>query len=510
MQTGGYDVVAEISEKLANKLLCLAYYLGKFPAFKGTYALPIDVPVDLRDFAQVGYEVALTNPPVISARAGGSIVTFTGEAKFTVLGGIEVGTQAEFKLQVTPTFDTAKHTLCISFGNAQIENLELTGFTNVPATTTERLKTALSAELTKYLTQTVGTLELTPSLLTAEDALSLSIASLSASASNFNLAGNILGRQGGNPNAIVHFCGDSHLGVGVTVDAMHRVYDNWWSQTPKVVVANLNHTIDFSMPDWAETADDWLSAAASGFLVSVDEDFTGLEFNLKASFAFNKFNFDFKAGNRIDIAGSLTLKIDGSIDLLSKTTVSVLMGLGGSETIKKKIPLATAVNLPILIVLKSAIAEIGIDSQNRLVAKLVDFDLSIPFLLPDVPDFGLDFVKNWIKQQFIDFVGSIVLAPAIIQQQIPGTDLTVQARVSSLNCNSQEALVGIKLRTLGVGSYAPYVGNKNKDHMEIHTKQCQYAKKIAPKNQVYYCDLEEAQEDGFDGCSFCLHDHHTR
>ena len=49
MQTGGYDVVAEVNETLLNRFLKLAYCIGKFPIFSGTYTLPIeDIPASLQ------------------------------------------------------------------------------------------------------------------------------------------------------------------------------------------------------------------------------------------------------------------------------------------------------------------------------------------------------------------------------------------------------------------------------------------------------------------------------
>jgi hypothetical protein len=514
MQTGGYDVVAEISEKLANKCLSIAYYLGKFPTFEGTYALPIDVPASLKDFTQVNYEIALTGPPVMATAVGGkATVAFMGQAKFTVLGGVEVGTETQFQLQVTPTFDTSKRTFSVNFGGAQIESLALTGFTNVKAGTTERLKTILSAEINKYLAETVGTIELTPSLMSTENNWNFNIAGLSTTASTFNLAANILQRQGGNPNQIRDFCQDSHIALGVTVDAMQRTFANWWNQTPspKVIVNEYSKTLDLKLPGWADTAKSWMSTAAFGFLFDVDVDPVGLRFSFTANVGFDHVRFSFHPGNRITVAGVVTLDIEGNVDLLYDIAVEALLGLYRSKTKHKEKNLFTTGNLvPVPILLNSATAEIGLDSHNRIVAKIVDFDISIPLVMPDVPDFGLDVFKNDIKAMIADFIGNIDLGPAVIDGPIPGTDLTVVAEINRLTCDGQEALVGVKTKTLGVGDYAPYMCNKDKGHMEIHKKECQHAGKIAAKNRAYYIDLQEALDDGFDGCSFCLHDYHTR
>jgi hypothetical protein len=70
--------------------------------------------------------------------------------------------------------------------------------------------------------------------------------------------------------------------------------------------------------------------------------------------------------------------------------------------------------------------------------------------------------------------------------------------------------VAADIETSGIGSYAPYIANKNPESLEVHLRDCEWAHRIAYRNRDYYCDLEQALADGFDGCAYCLPQHHSR
>lgn len=512
MQTGGYDVVAQIADELINKALSIAYYLDKFPSLKGKYPLPIDgVPESLKSFTEIGYEINLAGPPSYTSQGDGkAAITFNGQAKVIFLGGIQVGSEAEIKVVLAPAFDQTKHTLGINFAGSVITGLTLSGFTDVPAATIELLKSILTIATTVYLAENVGTIDVTPSLLSSEEILNLKVAHVGISPPIFNVAGNVLNHQGGSPNQIQNFCQDSHLSVGITADAIHRIYDQWWDQTPspKVITKTVSKTFNFDfLPDWVDSIDKWTSTVLTGGLISEDVDVRGIRVSLTATMAFSKFNFDLKANNQIQVSGGLTLNVSGNIDLLVKTTTRLL--IFKSET-NGRIPLFPAEFPPTPIIIRSTTAELDINPKHRLVVKITDLKVEIPLVIPLAPDPITQYIKDQITSHIAEFVGSIDVSPTVIEEEIPGTDLTIQAKVNRFTSNTKEAIVGIKTKTLGVGPYAPYVCNKDSGHMEVHKKDCKWTKKILPKHLAYYCDLKEALDDGFDGCYYCLNDYNTR
>lgn len=55
-----------------------------------------------------------------------------------------------------------------------------------------------------------------------------------------------------------------------------------------------------------------------------------------------------------------------------------------------------------------------------------------------------------------------------------------------------------------------YIANKNPGCLEVHQKICSWADNIAAENIKYYGSLQQALDDGFDGCYYCLNDYHKR
>lgn len=447
MQTGGYDVVAQISDELINKALSIAYYSDKFPSLKGKYPLPIDgVPESFKSFTEIGYEINLADPPKYTPQDDGKAnITFNGQAKVIFLGGIQVGTEAQIGIIIVPVFDQTKHTLGINFAGSQIKSLTLNGFTDVPAATIEMLKGILTIATTVYLAEKVGTIDVTPGLLAGEKIANLKVAHVGIAPPIFNVAGNVLNRQGGSPNQIRNFCQDSHLAVGITENAIHRIYDQWWDQTPspKVVTKTVSKTFDFDfLPDWVDSIDKWTTTVLTGGLVSEDVDVRGIKVSLTSTMEFSKFNFDFKADNQIQVSGGLILTLSGGIDLLIKTTTKALL-VFESET-NGRIPLFPAVFPPTPILIMSATAELDISPRHRLVIKITDLKAEIPLVLPLAPEPVVQYIKDQITSHIAEFVGSFDVSPTVIEEKIPGTDLTIQAKVNRFTIDSKEAIVGVK------------------------------------------------------------------
>ena len=128
----------------------------------------------------------------------------------------------------------------------------------------------------------------------------------------------------------------------------------------------------------------------------------------------------------------------------------------------------------------------------------------------EMPEFLLTFIVDWVVDQIVDNLPPIVLFPAIITQTIPDTTLTVEATFNKLEIDEPEALVAANIETSGIGSYAPYIANRNPESLEVHERDCEWAHRTSYRNRVYYCDLERALADGYDGCAFCLPQHHHR
>jgi len=524
MQTGGYDVVAEVHEGLLNRFLKLGHCIGKFPIFEGVYTLPIeDIPESLQEFMDIEYEVSVNKPPTIDFTPSRDIrMNIRGQSKFTVLGGIEFELEAEFTVGVSPSFNQSTRQFHVEFVEATIDDVELNDTYNLPSNVIAKLNEILAIAMEEYLTYDISTIELSPVLYSLElpympsgDANKLSIGMGNVKVLNdraMAAAVNLLGYTGGNVNTVSDFLDGSQIGVGVNEGAMHRVYDFWWQRTNHSKSVTQTSSKDFDMPgivDWIDELVDWVAAALTLGIVDVDIDIDRVWADFGATVRFGKFDFDLKSGNKIQLDGSVSVDIWLKAYVQITETTELFWGLVDVDETTSTIKLFDLSINGLIVDLESAEAMVYIDSSNQLTADITDLDVTFP--LPwDIPEFLLDYVVDWVVDQVVDNLPPVVLFPAIIDEIIPDTAITVEATANKLTVDEIEALVTANIETSGIGSYAPYTANNNPDSLEVHRRECEWAHRISYRHREYYCELEKALEDGYDGCAFCLSQHHHR
>ncbi|MFZ5995488.1 MAG: hypothetical protein ACOYU4_10945 [Thermodesulfobacteriota bacterium] len=57
---------------------------------------------------------------------------------------------------------------------------------------------------------------------------------------------------------------------------------------------------------------------------------------------------------------------------------------------------------------------------------------------------------------------------------------------------------------------AHFVANRNRSSREVHLKDCRWVSKMHEENKVYYNNVQDAFDDGYDGCYYCLPERHHR
>lgn len=524
MQTGGYDIVAEINETLLNRFLTLGHCIGKFPVFTGTYTLPIDdVPESLQEFMDIGYEVSVNEPPTIDFTGSGSIVmNLRGQCKFTVLGGIEFELEVEFTVGVVPSFNQFTRQFHIEFVGASIDDIELNDTYNLPSNVITKLNEVLGIAMQEYLTHDLTTIELSPVLYSLElpymppgDANKLTIGMGNTKVLNNQVlaaAANLLGYAGGVIGAVQDFTDGNHMGVGVNENAMHRVYDFWWQRTTHPKSVTQTSSKDFDMPDivdWIDELVDWVAAVLTLGIVDVDIDIDRVWADFGATIRFGKFNFDLKPGNKIMLDGTVSADIWLKAYVQITETTELFWGLVDVDETTSTVKLFDLHINGLVIDLESAEAKVYLDSSNQLTAEITDLDITFP--LPwDIPEFLLDYVVDWVVDQVVDNLPPLVLFPAIFDETIPDTTVSVEATVNKLIIDEPEALVAANIETSNIGTYAPYWANNNPESLEVHKRDCEWAHRIAYRHREYYCSLEKALADGYDGCAYCLPSYHHR
>ncbi|MBN1681931.1 hypothetical protein JW865_00060 [Candidatus Bathyarchaeota archaeon] len=523
MQTGGYDVVVELNEQIISSFLKLGHCMGKFPTFSGSYTLPISgVPESLEEFMVIGYEVSLDKAPEFEITSGLSLkMSIRGQCEFEVLGGITFSLEVEFTMDLVPSFDQATQVFKVDFVSASIDDVELNDLFNLPSDVITKLNEILSIAMGEYLTDDVTSIILSPILFSTElpymppgeaNKLTLGLGNVKILSPQV-MAGavNLLGYTGGNINSVTDFTDGNHVGVGVGEAGIHRVYDFWWQRTthPKSVTVTGSH--DFDMPsfvDWIDEFVDWIVAIGTLGLVDVEVDLMRVWADYGATIHFNQLDFDLKPANTVELSGSVTIDLWCKVYAQIKTTTEIFWGLiEVDEDISTINPFDLSVN-GITINLENATGKVEINTSNQLTVDLLSADVDIP-LSWDLPEFILDWVVDWAVDQVIENLPPVVLFPAIIEQTIPDSTVTVEATFNKLVIDEPEALVAANIETSGIGTYAPYIANKDPEHMELHKRDCEWAHRIATRNRAYFCEIEKALAAGFNGCAFCLPEYHT-
>lgn len=516
MSTGGYDVVLQIHEDIINTFLEINYCMGRFEGFQGTYTLPLeDVPERLSEFIEIGYEVSLEGVPVIDFTDDAHILLRArGEVKFTVLGGIEFELEVQFRIAVSPTHDQSTSRLSIAFIEAAIEDVELNDTYHLPRNVLERLNEILAIAMEEYLTEDLTSLPLTPVLFSLnlphmppgeENRLTVGMGTVKTlTPTMFSAAFNLLGYRGGDIDAMTDFTGTNHLGVGISEDAVHRVYDFWWDRTthPKSVLLSDTHDFDVPEADWVDELSDLLTWLLSFGIVAAHADIDRLWADYTARLTFSKFNFDLRPGNRIWFSG--TINADLRLNVWSQTTITGTSMFGrGSHTDTERIVSLSVDGL--IIDIESAEASITLDEENRLTVDLSEADIDIPLewdIAEDLLDYVVDSGIGWI----LDNYPPLVLSPAVIGRRIPPTDITVELTLDRLEIDGSEIRLTGDIETSGRETYARYIANL--DSMEVHLNTCEFGRMVRGDHRVYYCSLEEALSEGYDGCYYCIPEHH--
>jgi len=166
--------------------------------------------------------------------------------------------------------------------------------------------------------------------------------------------------------------------------------------------------------------------------------------------------------------------------------------------------------------LNYAEGKVYLDDENRIMGKLNDFNVSLSLgndwyehLLAAVLNTILDFVKNIVKSH----IPPIVLFPAVITRDIPKivTPITLDLDVFDVYDDETIIATNVKFEEMPkIGLLAAFVANKNPDSLEVHRLGCEHVHEMNERNIVAYYVLNDALEDGYDGCKYCLPEYHTR
>ena len=522
MKTGGYDLVIESSEKWVNKLIGAAYYMGKFPAMKGSYALPLkDVPVSLVDFITIEYGVQFGDIPTVDFMNSNKMaIALRGEAAFAVLGGIRFTLRVLLSVEAVITYNKNARQLSVDPDNATLSYVEIGGIA-LPQNVLDKLSEILSIAMTEYLTNEASTISISPVLhslslpyVPASTELTITLGDISiVSSKALAISFDLLSASRGNMSSVVDFTEGTDFAVAISENAMHKVFDLWWANTTYPKSLNKEGSSSFDTSKYDEWLD-WLSLAfavaypvASTIIYAVASwiiDIDGFRAEYGTAIRFGKPNFNLLDGNRIRVKGDCNIDIWARLYL--EFTINYVVG---HDEFSKMIASYTNNNIHVSY---SGEGTVYLDGQNRLMADIDDIDISIDGLLPMMPDFLLDAILNFFIDKYIDNHPPICLSSSLTSQEVPNTQLALEIRDPCLETSNDEAILKTNLRIKGLENYcsAPYIANNNPYCREVHNSECRQIRKMLQKHMVSYFFLDEALQDGYDGCWYCLRQFHRR
>lgn len=544
MKTGNFDIVVEANEELVNRAVGALFYKG-FLDIRGSYGIPVeDIPASMTEFTKIGYMIKLKDGPTVDfIRRDNVGILISAEAIFNVLDGIELEFDIDFSIEASLVYDRNTNKLVIDLSKAKISDIDINDEYDLLVNVLNKFNEIIRKAIQTNLTDSYTSIDITPTLFSLdlpdmppgdENKLSINMGTLKVL--NNNVAAvcvNLLDYTGGNTASVVDFTEDKNLAVGITENAMHRVFDFWWDRTtnPKSITASDTYDVPYIDTFLNFIGGATKIATALATLGVLETDFTTEDVWVEygATVRFRKPDFDLKSGNILEVDGSLS--VDVWVTVKAKVSISIEVDTSGfipddwtpwddDVVLEKKTSVVTLLGMrldDLGVTIDKATGHVYLDAKNRLMGELEDIDLSIDLgdeWYTALPEYVLNVIIDFVEGLVESYMPPIVLSPALITEDIPGTGLTIEADIDVLDVFDDEVIVaaGIVIKGLPrtIIPVPRYIANTNPEALEVHRSDCPWVEEMNEENKTGYFILYDALKDGYDGCKYCLPKYHTR
>jgi len=543
VNTGRFDMVGEINKRLLNRMIGILFYKG-FLAVKGTYQISSqDIPDALTEFTEIAYQISLKDPPHVNLVENGKLLLLVNaEAEFIILGGLQLEFDSTFSVKADYTYDHAHNSFFVDLAKATIDSVEINDTYNLAHNVMAKFNEIVSAAVQANLADEYTGFDVPLVLYSQElplmppgDAYKLTVEMGGVKTFHDSvLAGavNILHYAGGNIANVTDFTQGKDLAVGISENAMHRVFNFWWDNTTwsKSIAKDETKEID-AIEDFFNFIEPVFSLATTmaslGFLeTDYHVDRAWVEYG--ASAVFSQPDFNLAAGNLLSFSN---FKVKVHVYARVKATITASLEVDSSSiipddwtpweddiVISKKTTTATLFNLSedIEINLNNAEGKVYLDDKNRIMGKITDIDITVSLgddwfshLVSAVINAIIGFVEKIVE----DHLPPIVLYPAVITKDIPRLNTPLTLDLDVLDVYDEEIIIAtnVKFEEMPKNCLLPaFVANKNPSSLEVHRLDCQHVEEMSQGHKVAYYVLNDALEDGYDGCKYCLPEYHTR
>jgi hypothetical protein len=543
LKTGNFDMVGEISKRFLNRIIGILFYKG-FLTINGVYKISSqDIPDALTEFTEIKYQVSLKEPPNVNLVENGKVLLLVNaEAEFIILGGLLLEFDVTFSVKADFSFDRVHNRFFVDLAKAAVDSIEINDSYELPHKVMSKFNEIVSIAVRENLADQYTVIDIPLVLYSQElpempegDSYEMDIALGGVKTfQNDILAGavNILKYNGGNISNVANFIQGKDLAVGISEKAMHRVFNFWWDNTTwsKSIEEDKTAEID-AVEDFLNFIEPVFSLAvtmASLGILETDYHVDRAWVDYGARVEFGKPEFDLKAGNIFKLS---KFKVKVHVYATVRATVTAKLVVDTSPgipddwtpweddiTISSRTSTAKFFDLSedIEVNLNYAEGKVYLDDKNRIMGKLNDFDVSLSLgndwyehLLAAVLNTILDFVKNIVKGH----IPPLALFPAVITKDIPKIDTPITLDLDVFDVYDDETIIAtnVKFEEMSkTGLLAAFVANKNPDSLEVHRLGCEHVHEMNEGNIVAYYVLNDALEDGYDGCKYCLPEYHTR
>ncbi len=434
MNSAGYDLVVEIHRQLYNKILEDAYNMNPTIATRKT--------------GLYSYVLKLDKPPTVD-RFNENHIAFTVELNIIIhiLSLISLNMDSTAHLLVSIQSHKASKKL-----DADILESKLTmkprEHGNIISKQLSRLYySLLNLIIDSRLAHHYEKLVLSPSLysftlpeLEKEDLSPIQVDVANITAVNGDVSAiliNLLGRTSGSTNNLTDYTAGQDISFSLSSDAIQRVKRYWWRNPNKPITDEFNGRLEIK-PDVPLDLLTRLGLALDDVLErhtlprNREARAWWIEYRIEARLG--EPEFILKEGNELEIPG---LKIWLDIDAKLQISTFAPDERGKDQTMTA----ATFTERDLELIVREASASIHLDTKYRVVAKLekLDTTLDLKWGLPQrILDLFIDRVEEHIVQLFSD----VVISPAIIRENIPGTGLHFKLDVSRIETSRDEVTIG--------------------------------------------------------------------
>ena len=248
---------------------------------------------------------------------------------------------------------------------------------------------------------------------------------------------NLLGFRGGSLNKLRDITSGQDLVICLSEDALHRVAKYWWNS---VALKTMEFEGKFDIkPDFTFDYLTRIGLSIEDVLVKhrLPSNYNTPDWwiEYKMSMKLSEPSLNIKEKNELEIPDlKITLDIDAKIQLA--TGKSFNKNEDG-KSVGEIVTVAHFVEKDLAVIADEAIAKISMDKNFQIVAKIENLDLD-PAFDWGVSDEVLDMLIDEIVGNIIREFPSIVLAPTIFNEPIPGTGLRFKFDLDDVKTTGNE------------------------------------------------------------------------